>query len=550
MLEIHLRFPAGRYHATPWDHHVNEGIVEWPPSPWRLLRALVATWHLKDGADEGVLRRLVERLAGSLPIYRLPPTQGSHTRHYMPLAGEKTAKVFDTFLHLGEGAVAARWPEVELEADERALLARLLEKLGYLGRAESWATGELVTPGPSGRFDVRPLTAERAEPGVDVVPVLAPLPPAAYLAWRGEEVARRASGKKKPGARERQLLATLPETLFEALGNDTADLRKAGWSQPPGSRWVDYQRPAPAAEPAPPRARRRAPAPKRTVARFALAGPVLPRLTEAFTVADRVRRALMSQAGGSAVFSGHDQDDAKLLGHRHAFVLPESNGRFGHVSHVTIYAAMGFDDDALRALDRLRVLYDPDAEPRRPQQGSEASPEHARRHDLQLVLLGVGQPESFAGTDVRAGRSPLLASSCEWVSRTPFIPTRHPKATRAGVAKLDASGLQIGSPEHDLRRLLTELGATRGEAWAPLEAVPTAGTWLGGKAVSWSAFRTHGRRGEGRRASAIGHGFRLRFAEPVRGPIAVGFGAHFGLGSFTPAGVFEPVVRGTPGGER
>jgi CRISPR-associated protein Csb2 len=38
---LRLRFPGGRYHATPWGHHVNEGQVEWPPSPWRLLRALM-----------------------------------------------------------------------------------------------------------------------------------------------------------------------------------------------------------------------------------------------------------------------------------------------------------------------------------------------------------------------------------------------------------------------------------------------------------------------------------------------------------------------------
>lgn len=44
MIAISLTFPAGRYHATPWDRHVNEGAVEWPPSPWRLLRSLVAVW--------------------------------------------------------------------------------------------------------------------------------------------------------------------------------------------------------------------------------------------------------------------------------------------------------------------------------------------------------------------------------------------------------------------------------------------------------------------------------------------------------------------------
>ena len=42
-----VRFPLGRYHANPWDQAVNEGATEWPPSPWRVLRALVATWHTR-----------------------------------------------------------------------------------------------------------------------------------------------------------------------------------------------------------------------------------------------------------------------------------------------------------------------------------------------------------------------------------------------------------------------------------------------------------------------------------------------------------------------
>ncbi len=31
MIEIAFRFTAGRYHATPWGRHVNEGVPEWPP---------------------------------------------------------------------------------------------------------------------------------------------------------------------------------------------------------------------------------------------------------------------------------------------------------------------------------------------------------------------------------------------------------------------------------------------------------------------------------------------------------------------------------------
>ena len=45
-----LRFPWGRYHATAWGRQANEGAAEWPPSPWRILRALYATWRARAPA--------------------------------------------------------------------------------------------------------------------------------------------------------------------------------------------------------------------------------------------------------------------------------------------------------------------------------------------------------------------------------------------------------------------------------------------------------------------------------------------------------------------
>ncbi|HMO94330.1 MAG TPA: hypothetical protein PKD64_19260 [Pirellulaceae bacterium] len=41
-LTISIRFLTGRAHLHPWQTHHSEGRVEWPPSHWRLLRALVA----------------------------------------------------------------------------------------------------------------------------------------------------------------------------------------------------------------------------------------------------------------------------------------------------------------------------------------------------------------------------------------------------------------------------------------------------------------------------------------------------------------------------
>ena len=57
-----VRFVLGRYHATPWGRHVNEGQVELPPSPWRLLRALYAVWKTRlPDLDEATVGMLLTR---------------------------------------------------------------------------------------------------------------------------------------------------------------------------------------------------------------------------------------------------------------------------------------------------------------------------------------------------------------------------------------------------------------------------------------------------------------------------------------------------------
>jgi CRISPR-associated protein Csb2 len=47
MIALNFRFPAGRYHATPWGRHVNEAALAWPPEPVRILRALIACHYRK-----------------------------------------------------------------------------------------------------------------------------------------------------------------------------------------------------------------------------------------------------------------------------------------------------------------------------------------------------------------------------------------------------------------------------------------------------------------------------------------------------------------------
>jgi CRISPR-associated protein Csb2 len=536
MLAIELAFPTGRYHATPWDQHTNEGVVEWPPSPWRILRALVATWYLKAREDvaEETAAVVVEALAAELPRYALVQATPTHTRHYMP-TGEVdakgkplTSKTFDPFLHLGAGArIGVIWSSVSLDRAGEQALALLLTRVGYLGRAESLVEARLAETVPDTNCFAPGEDDPVDEDACELTRVLAPVPPSEFGAWCEKALTRqlgialsekqaKAMAKGKPAtarlsAKERGAIEDMiPASLFQALQAETNELRQQGWTRPPGTRWVTYARPrllvstAPTARPR----LRIGELPK--VARFAVNGAVPRRLTEALYVAERTRKALMSKSNAAPVFSGRGADSQPNRRHEHAFILPEANGRTGDITHVTVYARMGFDEVARRALDTVRQIW-----------GGAAL--------LDVVLLGVGDVQDFAGTDVRAGQCPLVATSTTWISRTPFVPTRHPKQ-RGDSFRRDETGLVIGSPEHDLVRLL-HLGGCPPLARPP---VPVDHTLLGGQPTRWSAFRTRRIEGDGRRGPAGGFGFRIEFVEAVQGPIALGYGAHFGLGVFVP----------------
>jgi len=542
LLIIEVAFHAGRYHATPWDRQVNEGAVEWPPSPWRILRALISTWYYKmqGEIDEETIDHIILKLS-SLPSFILPSATLGHTRHYMPLFSGKTTKVFDTFVAVKENKeLLIIWHDIDLNDSEKAALKILLSRTGYLGRAESWIEAKLIDD-----LDIKeikqnsyPLREGQSLPeGFESVRILACMPPEDYLEWRKTTLSShkerrlaelKAIARKKEKSVEKVKLSkkdiesiekNLPENLYHALHADTGDLKNAGWSQPPGSIWVTYIRPRDAFNVMPrARAARQTKTDQiPTVARFALASQVVPRLTDAISLAERIHIALVSRSGGISVFTGCDESGRPLDGHRHAFILSESNlglgkGRRGEITHVTVYAPMGFDRDARRSLDNLASVWG-----------------HGG-HDIQLILLGVGQPEDFAGLDESKGESPLLAKSVSWISRTPFVSTRHPKSTKTGVPKLDENGLQIGSAEHELRRLLEIMGFPD-----PISVEPVNSTDLAGHETRWLKFRRDRNYGDGRRAAGgYGYGFRIIFSEPVPGPIALGYGAHFGLGLFVP----------------
>ncbi|MFZ5765184.1 MAG: type I-G CRISPR-associated protein Csb2 [Thermodesulfobacteriota bacterium] len=502
MLTIGFRFSGGRYHATPWGRHVNEADVEWPPSPWRIIRALIAIWHRKiDRSQYPVdrLESLLAKLVESLPCYRLPEAIHSHVRHYMPVregARDKNTLIFDAFVRVAtDDELIVSWSGVTLDADELRLFDELLASLAYLGRAESWVEARRLANW-QGDFHCRPgdtaLDTATGEIG-EVVPLFCPLSPSAYVALR-ELWIRGSEGKGIQKRGGKKFVLTLPDSWLAGVSMETGELQAAGWSQPPAARRVFYRRPARCLKPAASTVTHWT-APEIepvTTIRFAIYGKPLPRMEDAVKIGELTRIALMHLTQKHlgqipALLSGHDLPHGNH--HEHSFFLPEANTQ-GRIDHLLIHASAGFDISQVRAMQNLNRLFNRD--------GSE----------WQVFYEGAGNIRMFSMDSHYAKEGRV------WRSVTPYLRPWHAKK-KFGVAEQICRECQLrGLPE-------------------PLEVNTLDEIMVGQRlrrAVHFYRFR--GKRGL-IQPDTSGTLLEIIFPEPQSGPLALGFGCHFGLGLFT-----------------
>ncbi len=524
MATLKLKFPGGRYHATPTGHHVNEGIVEWPPSPWRLIRGLIAcgfTTQHWTGLPL-IARHLFESLCSVLPEYRLPDAALGHTRHYMPTTvldkgRERTTLVLDAFTDVGDGELWVRWP-IQLGPEAAALFSTLADHLGYLGRSESWVRAEVMSDG-------EPLPAlgrafpyvETARPsrGYEQISLVAPEIPELYVSWRKQEFEGALAtmddpehGKRQPNnaqlkKRQTQLEASYPLDVLDGMLWDTARWKDAKWSQAPGSRRVLYWRETGALAVAPPSVSRFARAASVEALLFAITTPsgsrsALPTLDRTVPQADLLHRALVSKSGRTCPeLSGRAVDGTPLRGHNHAHILPLDLARDRHLDHILLFAPGKLSPEAMTAARSVKRTY---------MKGGAG--------ELQVAIAGLGALSDLCKLEGKLGESlaTLLGPSRSWMSATPFVPPRFLK--KRGPNSLE------GQVHAELA--VRSLGA------ATVELVP------------WTSETLHLRHVIRRRGSKapqpfvdVGFILRLQFEEPVLGPICLGYGSHFGLGRFT-----------------
>lgn len=302
-----------------------------------------------------------------------------------------------------------------------------------------------------------------------------------------------------------------PRSHATSCGHQVNEIRAAGWSAPPCARTVSYRRPLHALRTTAPKVLRK-PAIVRpnttiTTARFVLYGKPLPRIEDAVRIGEALRAAAMGRAkrllGPDAlptILSGHDLGEHNR--HAHAFWLPDPNER-GEIEHVLVHAPGGLSPEAMRVLTTLQQIKRDEGEP------------------LRLMLEGFGAAALFDRV------TPLSGESAVWRSVTPYLHPWHlkkpemrtPEGTAAailGQLRREWHGRGAGLPEiMDIREL-------------PL-------VQHGGRALRPLHFHRFRRKNGLVQPDTLGRVLELHFAEPIRGPLALGFGCHFGLGLFVPA---------------
>ncbi len=508
MIAISIRFLVGRFHATPWGRHVNEGAVEYPPSPWRLLRSLVATFYRTRPAEisEEQLKRILVALASAAPAFHLPPANAAHTRHYDQDNGG--LKFFDAFLAINlekdeaaSEAIIWLWSDLELSAEDCLALDVLLRAMNTFGRAESWCAAELL-PTWERETNCKPLAVEfdlNDLRGNEPVRVLVPR----VVTWSDDD-------------------------LLQALKIETSTMRKKDKQlEPAGAAWVTYARPLILLNNA-----RSTPRvlPKRespvTLVRFALDSKVLPRAQDTLPLCELVRRILIgkrskiSDSDHSELIVGKTSDGIRLKGHRHAHIFATDEDNDGKLDHLTIalpFHAAGFSADDVAAITSLRRI----------RWGTNED-----EFRLNAILIGKGETTQFIKgrnepskkQESESGKSNFLQSARRWRSVTPFVLPRF--ATRGGgkkarprdepIAQLKREAASRGLPEIVAYKTL-EQRKFKTHRRAP---------------ISWGEFKT--RRLNGTTGYGMA-GFEIEFAEEVTCvPLALGFGCHFGLGLFEP----------------
>jgi len=505
-------FPLGRFHATPWRvNPFDDPHGEWPPSPWRFARAVVARWYQwaresPGGRPNNELHTLVQALCASRYSFFLPSAarRGVPIRQYFPAdfawdpgekkkAGMRTYKkslAQDNYWCTAPGEEGAIWWFIEGDIwgeDRIEVLDRCLERVTYFGRAETFTRIVRVTEGYP-----EPNCELCDEPRAGAVPVLVPL----------------------------------PDARREDLERTTDDPGVARRSVPPGAAYRYAVRPSrPVVHDY---VRGQAPREGRNLMQFAIGWNVAPEPRAIARLTSRFRGTVLSEllrikSNGKyeswsrapkglrhkvVLMAGKDADGRPLRGHRHTEFLVwfEDNSPTRLLVWRGGQPFSPEEEEAMLAASKKELSW---AAP-----GNDADAWTVR---LMPLDRAVPAPPGFDGTPHRV-----------WESVTPYVPPRH--YLRRGRLR------ERESVENQVRRELSLRGLSDVDQ---VQIAVSESRWV---AVHLPRCQP------GRRAflgDRRGYRLRIEFPQPVPGPLRLGHSSSFGLGLFRPADSPEGVAKGS-----
>ncbi len=347
---------SGRYHAHVWGQsQFGMAGPEWPPSPWRLLRALAAVWFATRPSpfSEQDRDHLLEVLGrADPPELWLPKTSFHEVRYYQPvrMAGSDRALHHDFFAVPDGGRFWFRF-NVGLTADQRNLLEALLTRFRYLGRSESRARLRLVDRGepPHGVVRVVPRRPGQSVTSVTYRWVLCTAPD-----FRAADLWSVGNGSTKTGG------GAHPPHLVDLLLDKKMPL-------PNGARWVEYAVPdGILIHEIRPRAKPPAGKPDVEVAelhfrlnrRIPIPVQSLVGVARAFRDTAAARHRNLTGID-SRVLTGREADGSIARGHQHAYYLPRPSGTRLAVDTLVVRIPAGRltsqELDALLGVTQIRI---------------------------------------------------------------------------------------------------------------------------------------------------------------------------------------------------
>lgn len=502
-LLIRQRFPLGRFHSTRWNQNPFEDPYgEWPPSPWRLLRALAARWfqYSRETGDvsESARNELLSALCLSPPAFHLPENawRGQPTKQYQPTQVEwsdpskdkaafkrpgKTLSLDQYQTFPPDEAIIWIWDSLTLTGSCAALLHQLLRRILYFGRADSFCLMEF---------------SEAAS-----------ISPNCVLS-------------KRPSAGN-PVLVPLPDQDIKVLLAATDDELMAQRPIPPGTAW--HYASIPPRQPVRFKLSRRSVVAETIKAmQFAVGGRVYPPVSKWVKITERFRGQVLrsraqqvigdlgakyddlspDQRDDLALLCGKDGQGTPLLQHEHAYfcLWPD---RYGLPTRLICWRDTAFASHEIEALlDASEYSY---------------SWDYGRS---EWALKMVPLPHE---TPLPAG---FFGQTDSWASVTPFVPPASRRRFRSNGHERPGE-----RPDRLLEKLLLKCGYP-----APTKVEFLDGAQQGDFLIVHATRAERARHCHGGANRALpGYRMAIRFSVPVEGPIALGHSCHFGLGMFAPA---------------